>query len=254
MVMNNNRNWLDNHATVSKNILEQEYLLANNIISKFTGYRFMSLGTNADERLIKCFDHSHKFCFNSSISNKKCNSVASFSHLPLPSESVDCILLQHVLEFSCNPQSIISEISRIIVSGGNLLIFIINPLSPLGLNKYLVNKYSKRNDISYSPLRVKRIMDWLTLLNFDVDVVIKENSNCDSTNSSDTYEKGIDYKSLPMKTFKKYSERLFYNTYLIHGVKRRNAGIRVPKTEWKLSTQNKVNLTETLKLKPKIKT
>ena len=47
-------------------------------------------------------------------------------------------------------------------------------------------------------------------------------------------------------------ERLFYNTYLIHGVKRRNASIRVPKTEWKLSTQNKVNLTETLKLQPKI--
>ena len=69
--MNNNRNWLNNHATVSKNILEQEYLLAKNIISKLTGYRFMSLGTNADERLIKCFDHSHKFCFNSSISNKK---------------------------------------------------------------------------------------------------------------------------------------------------------------------------------------
>ena len=164
--MNNNRNWLNNHATVSKNILEQEYLLAKNIISKLTGYRFMSLGTNADERLIKCFDHSHKFCFNSSISNKKFNSVASFSHLPLPSESVDCILLQHVLEFSCNPQSIISEISRIIVSGGNLLIFIINPLSPLGLNKYLVNKYSKRNDISYSPLRVKRIMDWLTPVSY----------------------------------------------------------------------------------------
>ncbi len=233
------KNQFIDYRSVSKNILEKEYLLIKNQISSFAGYRFMCLGSNTDQRLVKLFDHPHRFQLNSPEASKTSDAIVAMSDLPLPSESVDCVLLQHVLEFSENPQKIISEVSRVIASGGNLLIFIINPISPLGVKKYLLAKYCNERHLVYIPLRMKRIVDWLSLLNFEIKAVVEKHP----MDAEETYFRQV--KKLKLSIFRKFisnSNKLFYNIYCIHGIKRRNAGIRVPKMDWALSTQKKVKL------------
>lgn len=236
------KNHFADYGSISKNILEKEFLLTKNQIPSFAGYRFMCLGSNTDQRLFKLFDHPHKFQLNSPEVSKISDAIVALSDLPLPSESVDCVLLQHVLEFSENPQKIVSEVSRVIVSGGNLLIFIINPISPLGVKKYLLAKYYKERNLIYVPLRMKRIVDWLSLLNFEIKAVVEQHS----MDSEETHVRQVK-KLMPLnypivRKFISNSNKLFYNVYCIHGIKRRNAGIRVPKLDWALSTQKKVKL------------
>ena len=233
------KNQFTDYGSVSKNILEKEFLLTKNQIPSFAGYRFMCLGSNTDQRLFKLFDHPHKFQLNSHEVSKTSDAIVALSDLPLPSESVDCVLLQHVLEFSENPQKIISEVSRVIASGRNLLIFIINPISPLGVKKYLLAKYYNERHLIYIPLRMKRIVDWLSLLNFEIKAVVEKHP----MDAEETHFRQV--KKLKLPIFRKFisnSNKLFYNIYCIHGIKRRNAGIRVPKMDWALSTQKKVKL------------
>ncbi|WP_334177892.1 class I SAM-dependent methyltransferase [Pseudoxanthomonas sp.] len=52
--------------------------------------------------------------------------------LPLPTESVGVIVLQHVLEAG-DPQPLLQECSRILEPGGRLWLFVLNPWSPYRL-------------------------------------------------------------------------------------------------------------------------
>ena len=54
-----------------------------------------------------------------------------------------------------------------------------------------------------------------------------------------------------MGKFAEYGESLINHFYLIHGVKRNRAGIRVPKAEWSLSAQNKLSLDNSISKQPR---
>ena len=86
---------------------------------------------------------------------------------------------------------------------------------------------------------MKRIVDWLSLLNFEIKAVVEKSP----TDAEETHFRQV--KKLKLPIFRKFisnSNKLFYNIYCVHGIKRRNAGIRVPKMDWALSTQKKVKL------------
>ena len=244
---NDKRNSVEKHAPVSQKILDREYSLLKNKVSNFAGYRFMSLGENTDSKLIQMFNHSHKFCIDTPGLQKKCSTVSLFSDLPLPSEAVDCVLLQHILEFSDQPQSIVSEVSRVISSGGHLFIFIVNPISVLGLKNFIAKKINKSDGSNYYPLRIKRIIDWLHLLNFEVKTVVKDSLWVNTNN----VEKNTHLILKRMGKFAEYGESLINHFYLIHGVKRNRAGIRVPKVEWSLSAQNNFSLDNSISKQPR---
>jgi len=64
----------------------------------------------------------------------------NFHELPFLSDSVDVVLLPHVLEFDSQPQKILQEIYTALVPEGHVLILGFNPYSLWGLNKYLRRK------------------------------------------------------------------------------------------------------------------
>lgn len=88
--------------------------------------------------------------------------------LPIASQSVDLVVLPHVLEFADDPHQILREVERILIPEGQLLITGFNPLSLWGIRRRTTRR---RNSFPWngnylSPLRVR---DWLKLLGFDVD-------------------------------------------------------------------------------------
>ena len=92
------------------------------------------------------------------------------SELPFANESLDLVVLPHVLEFATNPHQILREIDRVLRPEGRLIISGFNPASLWGARQYLSrligNPYLPRDGQFISLIRIK---DWLKLLNFSLD-------------------------------------------------------------------------------------
>ena len=93
--------------------------------------------------------------------------LAELDALPLENDSMDIVLLQHVLEFSERPHAILREANRVLVPNGRLLIAGINPLSLVGL-RALVAGWRNPAVWRSQHLGVARLMDWLSLLELRV--------------------------------------------------------------------------------------
>jgi len=89
--------------------------------------------------------------------------------LPFKSESVDMVILPHVLEFDSNKHQVLREVERILKPEGKLTIISFNPW-----NIYINLQYMKRRarNTPWFPGLVNRtrIEDWLRLLNFEVEL------------------------------------------------------------------------------------
>ena len=88
--------------------------------------------------------------------------------LPLATQSVDLVVLPHVLEFAAGPHEILREVDRVMMPEGRLVIMGFNPWSLWGLRSSLgfARDEYPWNGRFVSLLRVK---DWLALLGFDVN-------------------------------------------------------------------------------------
>lgn len=89
------------------------------------------------------------------------------TQLPLQTNSIDLLLLPHVLEFSVDPHQTLREAERILVPEGHLLISGFNPVSAWGLKRRLgrAREYPWCGDF----FTLTRIRDWLALLDFEID-------------------------------------------------------------------------------------
>lgn len=92
------------------------------------------------------------------------------NELPFASESIDLLVLPHVLEFAADPHQILREVERVLLPEGRLIISGFNPASLWGARQYLSRligtPYLPRDGQFISLLRIK---DWLQLLNFSLD-------------------------------------------------------------------------------------
>lgn len=90
--------------------------------------------------------------------------VCQLDEIPLPDNSVDYILLHHVLEFSKNPHSVLREIVRVLAPRGQLLIVAFNPWSAFGF-RGLVERFF-RLSVPWAQHRLSkgRLTDWLYLM------------------------------------------------------------------------------------------
>ena len=92
------------------------------------------------------------------------------TELPFASESIDLLVLPHVLEFAADPHQILREVERVLRPEGRLIISGFNPASLWGVRQY----FSRLIGSAYLPrdgqfISLIRIKDWLQLLNFSLD-------------------------------------------------------------------------------------
>lgn len=91
-------------------------------------------------------------------------------HLPLQCNSVDMIILPHLLEFDAYRFQTMREVERVLKPEGTVVILNFNPWSVWVRYQYL---WDKRLADSWRGhfIRRSRIIDWLKLLNFEVTTV-----------------------------------------------------------------------------------
>lgn len=87
--------------------------------------------------------------------------------LPFESQSLDLLLLPHVLEFSANPHQVLREAERILRPEGRLVLAGFNPRSLWGLARTLQGG-ERGYPWNGNFLNISRVKDWMALLGLEV--------------------------------------------------------------------------------------
>jgi len=86
--------------------------------------------------------------------------------LPLATESIDTLILPHVLEFVPDPHQVLREVERVLKPEGRLYILGLNPWSP----RRLVQLARRATFWTASLIAGHHLLDWLSLLKFDAEL------------------------------------------------------------------------------------
>lgn len=92
--------------------------------------------------------------------------IADAHELPFAAESLDLLVLPHLLEFSEQPHQILREAERVLRPEGELVVTGFNPLSLWGIRRAFGGSQSAPWNAEF--LTVLRVKDWLKLLNFEM--------------------------------------------------------------------------------------
>lgn len=146
-------------------------------LSQLFGYRLGQIGISPRHSLLENLRPSHKFILSRAHSDSSCQ--CEFDALPLPSDTIDIVLLHHVLDFSSHPHKALIEAARLVTAGGHIVIIGFNPFSLFGLYKWPGVVWPGKAIWRHNSLRKGRVIDWLQLLGFQVSY---RPLNCDKTN------------------------------------------------------------------------
>lgn len=91
---------------------------------------------------------------------------ADFRDLPIASNSVDLVVLPHVLEFSENPHQVLREVVRILLPEAQVVISCFNPWSLWGVRRAFGAKTQYPWNGRF--INLPRLKDWLTLLGLEI--------------------------------------------------------------------------------------
>lgn len=93
-----------------------------------------------------------------------------FADLPFASQSLDLIVLPHVLEFAAEPHQVLREVERVLIPEGQVIICGFNPASLWGI-KQSTGRLSGAHFLPQNAefISLLRLKDWLKLLNMEVN-------------------------------------------------------------------------------------
>ena len=89
--------------------------------------------------------------------------IGEWYNLPFGRNAFDLIVLQHTLDFSNNPRSVLKESVNVLNNDGCTVILGFNPIGIWGVSRTLL-KSSGKAPWSGNFLRISRVQDWLELL------------------------------------------------------------------------------------------
>jgi SAM-dependent methyltransferase len=143
-------------------VLMRERQYFDHTVSDIFGYNAVQLGLPEHD-----FLNTSRIPLRFSAGAQNGNTVRMCcDELPFDSDSLDLVLMPHVLEFADNPHQILREVERVLRPEGNLVISGFNPFSLWGLHRALGRKHGYPWCGHF--VRLPRLKDWLALLGFEV--------------------------------------------------------------------------------------
>ena len=148
---------------------ESSYLL--NFIHNTYYQRILQVGRLGIESNYIAEEFQRNFCMivdegdgGGSVANTVC---AKMDEWPIACESVDTVILPHLIEFEAEPQRILNEAERVLKPDGRLFLFGFNPWIPHGLLHFRQKSQASWNQHF---VRSSQVMDWLNLLKFETEL------------------------------------------------------------------------------------
>ena len=161
--------WLK--APAGKYFAQREQAWIDSVVPDLFGFRAVQLGT----RLVDGLKESripHKAYVQQGLVASKPDGIellapdcfAEFEELPFETQSLDMIVLPHVLEFSEDPHQLLREVQRVLMPEGRVLITGFNPMSLWGLQHLALKRWVPVWPVGCEPIHLSRLKDWLKLL------------------------------------------------------------------------------------------
>jgi SAM-dependent methyltransferase len=155
-------------APLGKLLLEREQALIDAELHNLFGYHLLQLSVAEHVDLTQASRISHRFAlYPLPSSHAFISGRADFNHLPLPANSIDLVLLHHVLDYSQSPHQVLREAARVLIAQGHVVVVGFNPWSCLGLWRWLAQWFSPAPQWRHQSLRLGRVLDWLALLDME---------------------------------------------------------------------------------------
>lgn len=101
-------------------------------LSLFRGDLLLQTGPCGTNPWLSRFYCQHQYIATPCFTRQPNHLITSLNHLPLPQDSVDCLLVPFTLETCKQRDTFIDELDRVLKPGGYLIILGINPLSLWG--------------------------------------------------------------------------------------------------------------------------
>jgi SAM-dependent methyltransferase len=145
-------------------VLDWERAQFDSAVEDVFGYNAVQIGLPAID-----FLRANRIALRCTVGAEAgCSVRADPRHLPLAAQSVDLLVLPHVLEFSPDPHQILREAERVLMPEGHIVIAGFNPLSLWGAKRKLARR---RFEPPWSGdfIGLLRLRDWLKLLGFELN-------------------------------------------------------------------------------------
>ncbi|MCW8963411.1 MAG: class I SAM-dependent methyltransferase [Gammaproteobacteria bacterium] len=155
-------------TVAGQNLLHQENTLINKAIEGLFGYHLVMLGALDYAQGMAGSPISHKIVMNDEqLQQGTLHLRGSQYALPLQTDSVDVVVMPHLLEYSQQPHHVLREVERVTRPDGYIVILGFNPVSYYGICRALLG-FKKRMPWQghyYHPVRLR---DWIQLLGFRI--------------------------------------------------------------------------------------
>jgi SAM-dependent methyltransferase len=141
---------------------------AKQVLSKQFGYYAVQLGTAYD--LSQAWQHCqirHKIQLSDALLSGV-DLVADYRDLPLKTDSIDLILLQHTLEQIDDPYALLREVDRVLIRDGRVVVMGFAPLNAWRGQWFGRHKQATSQLAVFSP---GRVVDGLQTLGFEIQQV-----------------------------------------------------------------------------------
>ena len=127
-------NWIDNSA--GRNLIEQEGRYVRGALDSMFGDQFLQIGTWGAEQF-QVFARTRRTAVIGEDMSDSVDLVTAADCLAIAGDSIDVVLLPHVLETHVDPHGVLREVDRILRSDGHVIILGFNPVSLWGLRHIL---------------------------------------------------------------------------------------------------------------------
>lgn len=156
------------NTPLGQRLLNEETAVLQQILPNLFGYHLLQIGNIGQGCLFESSLIRHPCILNDLIDHpiqKFSNVYGLADALPFAQDSIDVVLLPHILEFAENPHDVLREVERVLIPEGYVVILGFNPFSFWGLRSQLGGRTAPWCGNFVSLLRLK---DWLSLLGFQV--------------------------------------------------------------------------------------
>jgi SAM-dependent methyltransferase len=160
-------------SSLGQLLAEQEQAQLDTELVNLFGYHLLQLGYPDEETMLRASRvRHHMHCRldpgrEANPAGSQPQLCVAPTALPFLSDSLDVVLLSHILEFSDDPHTVLREVERSLIPEGHVVILGFNPVSLWGLARVFLG-WKQRIPWCGHFLTLTRLKDWLALLGFDV--------------------------------------------------------------------------------------
>lgn len=157
--------WLN--SPLGESLLAQETRVVEEALDGIFGEEMLQLGSWGEpRRFLRLSRTQRATLIAEELHDDAPSALGELHRLPVASDSIDCVLMPHTLDYSDRPHAILREVDRVLRTDGHLIVLGIRPGGLWGLRRMIPGAGMPPG--ANHPVSDRRLRDWLQLLDMKI--------------------------------------------------------------------------------------